>query len=163
ISTSARANDGNTGWTALVLILLTSPGKADRAFIAATDDLHQIEIPRGVFLEALHHGFEHIEGLTLVLDERIFLAVTAKTDSLFEVVHIQQVVFPLLVEYAQHDHALVITHGFGTDKLFLCVVTLFQLFEDGVAEFLAVQSFWLNSFGENVYAEAREDRIFQSF
>ena len=34
------------------------------------DDLHAEEVACGVFLEAHHHGFEHLEGLFFVGDDR---------------------------------------------------------------------------------------------
>ena len=71
-------------------------------------------------------------------------------------------VFPLLIEHAQHDHALVIAHGIGADQLFFRVVALFQLVEDGIAQFLPAQRLRLDPFGQNVHAEAGEDRVFQT-
>ena len=115
IGAATGTDDGNSRRAALILVLRASASRPDRACVAASDDLHQVKIASRVFLEALHHGFEHVERLALVLDQRILLPIATKTDSLFEVVHIEQVVFPLLVEDAQHDHALVIAHGFGTD------------------------------------------------
>ena len=75
----------------------------------------------------------------------------------------RQVVFPLRVEHAQHDHALVIAHGIGADELLFGVVAIFQLFENCVAQLLAVKSLGLDSFGQNVHAEAGEDRVLQAF
>ena len=66
-------------------------------------------------------------------------------------------VFPLLVEHAQHQHALVIAHCVGADEFLLGVVASLQLLENRIAEFLAIQSFGLDTFGENVNAEASED------
>src|SRR3984957_8361401 len=86
--------------------------RSTRAWIGwPLHDLHQVEITNRVFLEALHHGFEHVEGFSLVLDQRIVLAISAQADALFEVIHAEQVIFPLLVDHAQHDHALVMAHG----------------------------------------------------
>ena len=50
-------------------------------------DLHQVQIANRLFLEALHHLFEHVEGLALVLDQRIVLPVAAQADAFFQVVH----------------------------------------------------------------------------
>ena len=71
-------------------------------------------------------------------------------------------VFPLLIENAQHDHALVIAHGLGADKLFFAVVTRFQFLEYSIAEFLPVKSLRLDALSENVNAEACEDRVFEA-
>ena len=51
------------------------------------DDLHAEEVADGVFLEAHHHAFEHLEGLALVGDERVLLGVAAEADAFLEVVH----------------------------------------------------------------------------
>src|SRR6185369_3162055 len=45
--------------------------------LVRADHLHQVEVARGVFFEALHHGFEHFKRFTLVLNEWIVLAVPA--------------------------------------------------------------------------------------
>src|SRR6185503_19551729 len=132
-------------------------------WFSAGDDLHQIKISGRVLLELLHHAFEHVEGLTLVLDKRILLTVPTQTDSFLEVVHVQQVIFPKLVEHAQHDHALVIAHSIGANQLFLCVIARLQFFEYGIAEFLTVEGFRLDALGKNIYAKASKDRIFQPF
>ena len=47
------------------------------------------------------------------------LRVPAQSNTLFQVVHAEQMVFPLRVQHAEHDHALVITHGIGADQLLL--------------------------------------------
>src|SRR5215469_7696978 len=137
-------------------------GDSDGGF-AASDDLHQVQIADGVFLKALHHVFEHVEGLALIFDQWIFLSVTSEADSLFEVIHIEQVVFPLLVEHAQHNHALVVAHGLGTDQLLLGFVALFQLVENRIAQLLPAQGVGFDAFGKNVYPEASKDRVFKTF
>src|ERR1700751_6197438 len=126
------------------------------------EDLHQVEILNGLFLEPFHHLLEHVEGLALVLDERIVLAVAAKADALLQVIHVEEVVFPKRVEDAQHDHALVLAHGFGADDLLFRCVTLFELLENRVAEFLPVERFGLDAFGLDSDAEACEDAVFQA-
>ena len=129
----------------------------------ALDNLHQVEIAGRVFLEALQHGLEHLKRFFLVLDQRIVLAIAAQADALLEVIHAQEVIFPLRVENAEHDHALVMAHGLGADQLFFRVVALFQLFENRIAEFLPVQVFRLHAFRNEIDAEASEDRVFQAF
>ena len=48
------------------------------------DNLHEVQVPRRVFLEALQHRFEHVERFFLVLDQRIMLAITAQANSLLD-------------------------------------------------------------------------------
>ena len=86
------------------------------------DDLHAEEMARGVLLEREHHGFEHLEGLFLVGDERVLLGVAAEADAFLEVVHGEEVIFPEAVEDAEHDDALVVAHGGRAEDLLLDVV-----------------------------------------
>ena len=90
------------------------------------------------------------------------LAIATQADAFAQVIHVQQVIFPLLIEHAQHDHALVITHCIRTDQLFFRVITLSQLFEDRVPKFLPIQGLRLHAFGQDVHAESREDRVLQA-
>ena len=114
-------------------------------------------------MKALHHFFEHIEGLALVLNQRIMLCVAAQADALFQVIHREQVVFPLRVDHAQHDHALVIAHGFGANQHLLRVIALLELGKDGVAHFLAIHLLRLKALSVDIHPEAREDCVLQGF
>src|SRR5580692_1073282 len=81
----------------------------------ALQNLHQVKIAGRVLLKALQHGLEHFKRFFLVLDQRIMLAVTAQADALLEMVHAEEVIFPLRIEYAQHNHALMMAHGLGAN------------------------------------------------
>ena len=113
-------------------------GSLDRIAIRA-DDLHAEEMAGGVLLEAEHHGLEHLEGLLLVGDERILLGVAAQADAFLEVVHGEEMVLPEAIEDAEHDDALVITHGRGAEDLLLDVVASAKFVEDGFAQLVAVE------------------------
>ena len=76
-----------------------------------SEDLHAEEMAGSVFLEAHHHGFEHLEGFFLVSDERILLRVAAEADAFLEVIHVEEVLFPEAVEDGEHDDALVVAHA----------------------------------------------------
>ena len=52
------------------------------------------------------------------------LTVTAQADALFEVVHVAEMIFPLGIDHAEHDHALVVAHGIGADQFFFGFVAL---------------------------------------
>ena len=104
-----------------------------------SEDLHAEEVARGVFLEAHHHGFEELEGLLLVLDEGILLAVAAQADAFLEVIHVEEVLFPEGVEDGEHDDALVVAELDFAEDLLLDLVTLVELVEDGVAELVAIE------------------------
>ena len=86
------------------------------------------------------------------------LTVAAQADAFAQVVHAEQVVFPVLVEHAQHDDALVMAHRVGTDQLLLGVVAFFQLVEDGVAEFLPVERVGVDTLFLDVHAELVKTR-----
>ena len=73
------------------------------------------------------------------------LPIAAKPDALLQVVHVEQVVFPLRIEHAQHDHALVVAHGIGANQLLFRVVAFFQLVKNRVAEFLAIECLRLDA------------------
>src|SRR6478672_4103451 len=79
---------------------LAIAGGHNAGWLSAGNDLHEIQIAGRVFLKLLHHAFEHVEGLPLVFDQRILLTIPTQTNSLFEVVHVKQVIFPKLVEHA---------------------------------------------------------------
>ena len=104
-----------------------------------SEDLHAEEVACGVFLEAHHHRFEELEGLLLVLDEGVELAVAAEADAFLEMVHVEEVVFPESVEDGEHDDALVVAELDFAEDLLLGVVALAELVEDGVAELVAVE------------------------
>src|SRR3984957_4082457 len=127
------------------------------------NNLHQVKIAGRVFLKALQHRLEHLERFFLIFDQRIVLAITAEADALLQMVHAQQVIFPLLVDHAEHDHALVMAHGVRADEFFFRVVAFFQLFENRVAQVLPVQRFRLHTLGDEIDAEAREYSVLQSF
>src|SRR5262245_1566452 len=66
--------------------------------LALHHDLRLPEVLDHAVLDALHHGLEDLERLLLVLDERVALAVAAEADALLEVVDVEQVVLPLLID-----------------------------------------------------------------
>ena len=106
--------------------------------------LHVVQIADSLFLEGFHHGLEHVERFFLVFDKRIVLSVATKPDTFLEVIHRQKVIFPELVEHAQHDHAFVMAHRLRADDPFLRIVTVNKFVEDRVAEFLTIQRVWLS-------------------
>src|SRR5881394_1328909 len=81
-------------WSCELLLHLRSRSGAAQDFAVRSHHLHKVEMADRILLEALHHCFEHVEGLALVFNERVVLAITTQPDSLLEVVHVQQVVFP---------------------------------------------------------------------
>ena len=88
------------------------------------------------------------------------LRVAAQTDALLEVIHGEQVVFPQTVDDAEHDHALVITHGVVAEDLLLCLVLLFELLEDGLAKIVAAKLVDVDARSVEVEAELAVDAVF---
>src|SRR5205085_11246652 len=60
-------------------------------------NLHVKEIAHSIFLEALHHLFEHVERFSLVLHQGITLGISAQSDTFLQVVHAEEMVFPLSI------------------------------------------------------------------
>ena len=60
-------------------------------------------------------GLEQLEGLALVFVQRIALAVAAQADILAQMVEIDDVLAPVVVERLQQDRLLDIAHDFGAE------------------------------------------------
>ena len=111
------------------------------------DDLHAEEMACGVFLEAEHHGLEHVEGLFFVGDEGVLLGVAAEADAFLEVVHGEEMILPETVKNGEHDDALVVAHLGGGEDLLLDVVAGAETLEDGFAEFVPVEGIEVDGVG----------------
>jgi hypothetical protein len=72
--------------------------------------LHVEEEADRLLLDPVHHRFEQLEALALVLHERVALGHRAQADALLEVVHLVEVLAPLAVQHREHDAALDLTH-----------------------------------------------------
>src|SRR5216683_2789729 len=73
-------------------------------------------------LDSLSQLVEHFQGLVLVLDQRVALAVRAQPDAFAEVLHLRQVLHPLPVDGPQHHVLLDQRHELDADLLDLLVV-----------------------------------------
>ena len=158
---SARTQHGHTRIRGLSLRPAGS-WPARHALRWPLQHLHQVQVPDRFLLELLHHLFEHVEGFALVLDQRIVLPIAPQPNALLQVIHIEEVVFPQRIEHAQHDHALVIAHGFGPDQLLLAGIAFLQLVEDRIAEFPPIQCLRFDTLGIDVYAKTGEDSVLQA-
>ena len=67
--------------------------------------------------DAGHHLREHVEAFALPLDRRIYLAVGPQVDALAEVVHLVEMLAPVLIDEAQHDLTLDVAAQLGADEL----------------------------------------------
>lgn len=90
----------------------------------ASHGLHAEHALQHIGLDALHHGGEHVEPFALVLDQRIFLSVSAQADAVSQMVHAQQVIFPVVVDHLEQQHLLEVAHEFGAEFLLFVIVGL---------------------------------------
>src|SRR5438067_4993181 len=74
------------------------------------DQLHPKDGGRDVELDAVEQFLERLEGLVLVLDQRVLLSEGAQPDALLEVLHLGQVADPLRVDGLEHDELLDLPH-----------------------------------------------------
>ena len=58
---------------------------------------------------------------------------------------------------------LVVELGIRAYQLLCGVIAGFEFVEYGIAQFLPIQRFRLDSFGKNVHAKAGESRVLQAF
>ena len=57
-------------------------------------NFHRKQFLDHVLLNALDHLLKHLKTFFLIFLQRVFLAITAQTDALFQVIHVKQVIFP---------------------------------------------------------------------
>ena len=61
---------------------------------------------------------EHPERFGLVLHQRILLSVRPEMDTFLQIIHLPQMVLPLLIDDLQDDHLLDLPHHVGAEFLF---------------------------------------------
>ena len=64
----------------------------------------------GILLDGLEHFVEHVVGCHFVLDLRVSLAVCLQADTLAELIHIIDMIHPLLVDNLQENDTLKLTN-----------------------------------------------------
>src|SRR5579872_5518383 len=103
-------------------------------------DLQEEQQADRLVLNAVHHVLEQREGLFFVFDQRVFLAVAPETNAFFEMVHREQVVFPLVVDDLEHDPALALAHQVRANEVLFLLVLLRQLFEYSLFDCFALKA-----------------------
>src|SRR5262249_54710158 len=88
------------------------------------DDLEMGDVADEVVLDARHHRREHVEPFALPFGERVLLPHRAQVDALAQVVHLVEVLAPVLVDHRQHHAALDLAERLAPDRLFLLLVQL---------------------------------------
>ena len=102
-------------------------------------DLHVRHVLDEVVLDEAHHGLEHVEALTLPLGERVLLAHGAEVDALAQVVHLVEVLAPVLVDHRQHHAPLDLAEVLGADRLLLRLVQIERVVDEELDERVAVR------------------------
>src|SRR5450755_3967939 len=97
-------------------------------------DLQVEQSPDRLFLDAVHHGVEHVKALTLVLHQRVPLRHGAQADALAQVIHLVQVLAPLTVQDGQHDLALEYAHDVGRQLLLAALVRVAGVLGDHLGD-----------------------------
>ncbi len=97
---------------------LPSPG-LDSLYILFGLDLHPGKYPDDLVLDVAKQLREHFERLALVLLHGLLLCIATQPDALAQVVHVAQVIFPLLIEYVEHQGFLEMPHDIRAGQLFL--------------------------------------------
>src|SRR6185295_7268297 len=69
-------------------------------------DLEVEEEADRLLADRTHHVLIQREALALVLDQRVALSHRAKSDAVFQVVHLVEVVTPAPIDHREHDSAL---------------------------------------------------------
>ena len=82
-------------------------------------DLEVRDVGDELVLDLAHHRLEHVEALTLPLGERVLLAHRPQVDALAEVVHLVEVLAPVLVDHREHHPALDLAEVVGADRRLL--------------------------------------------
>ena len=122
--------------------LLGRPGLRRRFMVG-----FHLEVEQGahrVRLNAVDQVHEHLIAFPLVFPQGVHLGVAPEPDAVPEVVHGQEVIFPVVVHDLEHDHLLQLLKEFGADLVALGREALFHQVEEDVVDVMvqvAVQVF----------------------
>src|SRR4029450_11795112 len=86
--------------------VLLTPARTHHQFFVCAGQFNFIEKLKGFGFDAPGHTDKHLVRFTLVFIEWIFLPVASQTNTLLQVVHGKQVIFPMFINDLQHDPAL---------------------------------------------------------
>ena len=73
-------------------------------------------------LNSVNHVIKHVKTFTLIFNQGIFLAVSSKPDSLFQVVHRKKVVLPVGIHDLEEDYLFYLSHDLtGKSSFFISI------------------------------------------
>jgi hypothetical protein len=122
-------------------------------------DTHRVHLLDHVGFEALEHLGEHVEAFALVLLKRVALPVAAEPDAFLQMIHREQVLFPVLVDRLQRDDALEMARDVDAELLFAALVQLLDRFDDARLQILRRDLFLLFFGNAEPDAELSEHRV----
>ena len=88
--------------------------------------------------DRVHQLLEHREALVFVGDQGVDLGEAAEVDALAQVVHVEEVFAPAVVDHLQQDRALEVAHQLLAELLLALVVGVHRVVVEVVLELLAV-------------------------
>src|ERR1051325_7138112 len=124
-----------------------------RFFGRAAGNLHLPEDLHHAILDALHHFLEELERFLLVLDQRIALAVAAQADAFLEVIDVEEVILPLLVDDLQEQILFVEAHVVCADRRFLLLVAFVDGVDDLCSHVIALHGVEIGARASQIEAE----------
>ena len=121
-------------------------------------DAHELGGDR--LAQIAEHGLEQLEGLGLVLVQRVALGIAAEADHRAQVVEIDQVLAPQMVERLQQDRLLDVIHDLGAEALGALGRRLVGGLEQALAHVLVVDALLLDPLlDRQVEVELGADRL----
>ena len=90
-----------------------------RLLAFVSDRLHMKQSIERIGFDAFHHAGEEVKPFTFIFDQRIFLSVAAETDAVAKMVHPQQVILPMMIDYLEHERLLKKAQKVRSQLLFL--------------------------------------------
>src|SRR4051794_275630 len=133
-------------------------GFAGHAVLPFDVDLDVEDHPGVVRPHAVHEVSEQREGLVLVGHERVDLGEAAQVDALAQIVHVEQVLLPALVDRLQQQEPLECAHQLLAQRLLAGVVAAHRLLDDGVDQSVAVDPLLAQGIGVDLHREELPQR-----
>src|SRR5438067_9074097 len=121
----AGGGEGGDGGAAAVLVLDV--------------DLDVEDHPRVVGPDAVHEVAEQREGFVLVRHERVDLGEASQVYALAQVVHVEEMLAPALVDDLQQQEALERAHELLAERLFASPIELERRLDDAFSEHVVIE------------------------